>query len=68
MKEIENKITWNLNCVIKTRLHQNPRKINLVHNESKINHTLIRIQKGKLNRRIKLFCLESLDETLHDNI
>jgi hypothetical protein len=22
MKEIENKITWNLNCVIKTRLYQ----------------------------------------------
>jgi hypothetical protein len=38
MKEIENKITWNLNCIIKTRLHQILRKINLVHNKSKINH------------------------------
>jgi hypothetical protein len=26
MKEIKNKLTWNLNCVIKTRQHKNPRK------------------------------------------
>jgi hypothetical protein len=44
MKEIENKITWNLNCVIKTRLYQSSIKITLVHNEYKINHVFIGIQ------------------------
>lgn len=26
MKEIKNKLTWNFNCVMKTRQHKNPRK------------------------------------------
>jgi len=53
MKQIENKITWNLNCVIKKRLYPSPRKVTIVHNESKINLFLIEYIKEKLSRRIK---------------
>jgi len=57
MKEIENKLTWNLNCIIKTRIHQSPRKITLVHNKSKINHVLIIIHQRKTKENNKTHLL-----------
>jgi predicted metalloenzyme YecM len=64
MKEIENKITWNLNCIIKNGLHRSPTKITLVHNEYEINHVLIRIHQGKIKEKNKTCFLELVDESL----